>query len=168
MARIRTVLLRCDLCGEEAEHEQVEIRVGKTSGTLDLCERHYQACARPLADAVASLKSWKRDRHRQGWKRRPGPFRCVIPGCPGSVLKNAATLEQHLLRLHDMTLAAYAEAYGLTPLTPEEAEAVVVEVRCEVNGCEQVYSTAQGFRWPHQAMRAHMWGHHGIKWKPGS
>jgi hypothetical protein len=63
-----------------------------------------------------------------------------------------------------MTLDEYQERYGeLVPLTAEEKAQLVVEVRCEVDGCDQVYSTALGNRYPQSALTSHMWGRHGIK-----
>ncbi len=171
VSELRTV---CDLCREPAAHAQVPVSVGlkkhrEASGTLDLCARCHKELLQPVVDALnAHGRRRAPSRYRQrGWKRTSGPYLCQA-GCNAAPLKTGTTLEQHLLRVHDgLTLEEYTERHGeLVPLTEEELAELVVEVPCP-QGCGQVYSTALGHRWPQSAMIHHMWGHHGIKWRPG-
>lgn len=95
-------------------------------------------------------------------------MRCLVEGCLSAPLRNAVTLTAHLKLKHQMTREEYVEAYGeLVPMTEEE-QAEPVEVHCEVEGCDTVYSTATGHRWPHMAMVSHMRGRHlDPDWRPG-
>ena len=158
-------------------HEGVTVKISGRRGarTLDLCERHY----RELLQFVAYGRELRADRPRTGPRKQPrdlqddphrnrhreaGPFRCLVDGCRSAPLKHSGTLWQHVRGMHDMTLSEYKKLYGdPVPLTPEELAALVVEVRCEVDGCDQVYSTALGHRFPQSALVSHMWGRHGVK-----
>jgi hypothetical protein len=178
LAREAVLLVRCDVCRdrdgrqESAQHEGVIVRISgqRADRTLDLCDRHYQE----LLQFFAHGRVFRADRPRtarqprRGRDRNPGrqvgPFRCLVDGCVASPLKHRGTLWQHLRAQHGMTLDEYQERYGeLVPLTAEEKAQLVVEVRCEVDGCDQVYSTALGNRYPQSALTSHMWGRHGIK-----
>ena len=184
MPREYTIRSWCDLCagvGErcEATHVDVPITIANARpATLDLCELHYKELLLPVLDALAEYgadppstrpqPSAFRPRNRNPG-RAAGPFKCLVEGCIATPLKHRGTLWQHLRGVHETTLDAYEEKYGeLVPLTREEQAEVVIEVSCEVAGCNQAYSTALGNRWPQQAMISHMWGHHSIKWKPAS
>lgn len=170
MARELVVQRRCDLCPNVATHHKVPVAVGDATRrqTLDLCEVDYKRLIQPLLDALASARPYPvTPTTSRQWKGRAlGPYYCKA-GCASTPLKNLATFTRHLQVVHDMTRAEYIRRHGeLVPMTLEELESIIVEVACEVKGCSKVYSTALGNRWPQQAMRAHMWGRHGIKWKP--
>lgn len=165
----------CDLCPLDrptpAEHVNLPITIGATGPlTLDLCELHYKELLQPALDALLAhgekpVERPLNHRSRVGQKRQLGPYRCLA-GCTSAPLKNYITLTTHLHKIHDLTLPEYIAEHGeLVPLEPHEMEPV--EVRCELQGCDQTYSTATGTRWPQQAMVSHMRGRHGLKWKPG-
>lgn len=176
MARRIAFNVWCDLCPRDhpvrAEHVNLPIAVGPTGPlTLDLCELHYKELLQPVLDALLNhgekpVPRVLGKRTRIGQKRLYGPYRCLA-GCTSAPLKNYITLTSHLRLIHDgMTLDEYVAKYGeLVPLEPEDMEPV--EVRCEIQDCDQAYSTATGTRWPQQAMVSHMRGRHGLKWKPG-
>lgn len=171
MRELRTV---CDLCREPAVHLQVPVAIGlkkrrEVKGRLDLCARCYKELLQPVIDVLKQHGQQKPPaRPQRGRKRQLGPYLCRA-GCASAPLKSQTTLTQHLLNIHDgMTMEEYVEQHGEpVPLTPEEVAELVVEARCPEQGCDTVYSTARGHRWPQAALISHMWGHHGIKWKPG-
>lgn len=170
MVREHITRLRCDVCSDQATHEKVTITIGGAvrGRTLDLCDRDYRELIQPLLNALASVRPYSSsgNRSRQWAGRSIGPFLCRA-GCVSGLLKNLTTLDAHLKGIHGMTRAEYIELYGEpVPLTPEEQEALVVEVACQVKGCGKIYSTALGHRWPQQALRGHMWGVHAIRWRP--
>ena len=172
MARSLEIRVRCDLCQREATRTDVLVAIKRMPRrSLDLCELHYTELIEPLVKVLrkhgADVKTGETPpNHRQNGKRAIGPFLCQE--CTSAPLKHAGTLEVHLRRLHKMTLAEYTEKHGLTPLTREELAALEIEVRCDQPGCYKVYSLSRGNRWPQMAMVSHMWGHHAIKWSPGS
>lgn len=129
---------------------------------VDLCQDDYDRLIQPILDLLASARPYPKgmSRHRQ-WKGRDvGPFLCLE--CNNPPLKHAGTLTAHVQQQHAMTRAEYIKKHGpLVPLTPEEVAELVVEVTCGIGGCEQLYSTELGNRWPHQAMRAHQIARHG-------
>lgn len=153
----------CDIClarGEEvgAPYMKVKVRLnGSPERVLDLCAQDYQVLAQ--APTPETLEPKKRRRV----DRRTGPFQCQVRGC-GAVLKHTGTMWQHVKGKHDLTLAEYREKYGdPVALTPEELAEAVVEAKCKVKGCGQVYSTELGHRYPQSALVSHMWGRHAIK-----
>jgi len=177
LAEKRIVL--CDPCQHldeqtMADHPGVTVRIGNgETRSIDLCTAHHLELIAPIEHAlkvhgrVGEEPPAKRAPSRLSWKRTFGPLLCKA-GCNAAPLKTAFTLEQHLRRLHDMTLEEYVAQYGeLVELTADEQESLVVEVRCDHEDCDQLYSTALGNRYPQQAMVAHMRGHHMTVWKPG-
>lgn len=181
MAREDVLQAWCDVCRDRdgqkvpATHEGVTVRVTgqRAARTLDLCQRHLQE----LLQFTAAGRVIRADRPRTGPRkprdhqdshrnrhREAGPFRCLVDGCQSAPLKHRGTLWQHLRGQHMMTMDQYKKLYGdPVPLTPEELAELVVEARCEVDGCDQVYSTALGHRFPQSALVSHMWGRHGVK-----
>lgn len=171
------LLTWCDLhlkeAGVRVPGRLFTITVNGSTWDVDLCQTCEKMRLAPLVEFASTWGEVPTRRLPVGertWRpkpgRRRGPFRCLA-GCAATPLKNSDTLRQHLALVHDgLTLDEYVDRYGeLVPLTPEE-QAEVIEVRCEVEGCDRVYSTALGNRWPQQAMVSHLWGTHGIKWKP--
>lgn len=166
---------KCDFCSALTAH-RVPVSIDRAAvRTLDLCQLHYDRLLRPVVDAVTQYgaipeKVAKGEvvntNSRPYWLRKLGPFKCRWPGCVAPVLKNGEILERHLRNLHQSTFMEYAKVYGSDVATPEElAEPVTIE--CPVEGCDQVYSTQFGNRWPHHAMTSHMRGRHGLVWRPG-
>jgi hypothetical protein len=130
---------------------------------LDLCEKHRRSVRAAVRKAVSSKR-----RHKKAPRgRRTGPFRCLVPGCQAAPLQHRSSFWQHLQINHDLTMDEYVAQHGEPiPLTAAEAAALVVEVRCDVDGCDQAYSTATGTRWPRQALVSHLRGRHGLKLMP--
>lgn len=174
MVRQLEVRSRCDLCTNGATRTDVLVRIYRAKPkTLDLCEFHFAQLVEPLLKVVkkygVDAKTYEATpNHRQNGKRKIGPLLCKA-GCVAAPLKHAGTLEIHLRKLHDgMTLEEYVERFGeLQPLTPEQLAELDVEIVCDQTGCNKRYSLSRGNRYPQQAMVSHMWGHHGIKWRPG-
>lgn len=161
-----TLRCTCDLCFAragryvEAVHARIAISIDGMSGVLDLCESHYDQLLRPVHDALADRE--QDDSTLRG--KRSGPFLCQVDGCKAAPLKHTGTFWQHLRGVHQMTMDEFREKWGdPVPLSKEELANLVVEAGCEVEGCGQVYSTALGNRFPHQALISHMWGRHGIR-----
>lgn len=171
MARELVIRTRCDLCTATATRVGIRVAVGRVRGrTLDLCEVHFTNLLQPVLDALekhgTEVKTGEKvPTHRQSWKRVTGPVQCRA-GCMSAPHKTVATLENHLRRLHGLTLDEYTERFGSDALSPIDLEEVVTEVHCP-EGCGKVYSTALGNRYPQQAMVSHMRGHHGLRWSPG-
>lgn len=164
MARAEVVTVWCDQCRKvdlRAPGEIVNIVVGgELVAELDLCERHRAEVLRAIKRALPGRRrppsAVRRDRR--------GPFQCKIPGCTAVPLKQDKTLTQHVASFHGLTLAEYKEEYGpLVPMTKAELAALVNEVRCDEDGCDQVYSTATGTRFPRAALVSHMRGTHAIR-----
>jgi hypothetical protein len=162
----------CDLCladgrNVEAVHRQVPVSVADDVGALDLCVEHramIEAVRRALTARAKPTRQPPKGRDTNRHRRGVGPYRCLVPDCLSTPLKHRGTLWQHVRGVHEITLDEYVERYGEpTPLTPEELAALVVEAHCPVEGCDTVYSTADGYRWPQMALVSHTWGHHGIK-----
>lgn len=101
---------------------------------------------------------------RTSSRHRMGPFKCQVPGCTSAPLRHGSTFWQHLRGIHQLTMGEYREKYGdPEPLTEEEMAAIVVEAHCPVDGCDKMYSTELGNRWPNGAMTSHLRGRHGLK-----
>jgi hypothetical protein len=170
MGRSLAVHFRCDLCARTATHVEVAIKIGAhRRRVLDLCPMHYDELIAPVLGALErhgyDPSRPTKPKTRQSHHRQQGPYLCKA-GCVAAPLKNSTTLAQHLIRLHQLTMAEYVEKYGeLVALTTDELAELVVEVRCP-EGCGQIYSTERGNRYPQIAMVSHMWGHHGKKWSP--
>lgn len=171
LARELDVRHRCDACGALAIHVEVPVRAGAArQATLDLCDECYATLIQPLLDTLAKARPYATATparpSRQWAGRTVGPFRCAL--CEVPPLKNLSTFSTHIKSLHGMSRLEYTVKYGdPVPLTAEEvAELEAVEYTCEVPGCGKTYSTALGNRWPHQALRSHMWGVHAIRWQP--
>lgn len=166
---LSTIHRPCDVCfirgGRyvESVHVDVKVKINQERGRLDLCQPHYEQLLMPVIEALRDRKEDDLNTHRNH-SRKIGPFRCQIPDCPTPMLKHANSFEQHVQRVHQITLREYLDAHGeLVPLTPEQVAQIVVEVRCEVPGCGQVYSTELGNRWPLGALNSHLRGRHGLK-----
>lgn len=174
-----TVYYDCDLDGEPATHVQVPVTIGQGAEprTLDLCDHCHDRLLGPVLAALAEHgadpvtgepPAEVKARRRPGTKWVRGPLKCEIPDCVSAPHKNRKTLQQHLHRVHDLTIDAYVAEYGEpAPLTPQQQAAIAVEVGCLVKDCPKVYSTERGNPRPETAMIQHMWRVHQIKWKPG-
>jgi hypothetical protein len=162
---------KCDLCANLTVHRVPVSIDGAPVKTLDLCGLHHKKLLGPVLDAIAQYGMPPRKvvkgepvNHRQNWKRQIGPFKCKV--CPSPPLKSAATLETHLRLIHEITLEEYVEEHGLVTATQEELDEPVT-YECTEKGCDQVYSTQYGHRWPHTAMITHMRSTHALNWRPG-
>lgn len=159
----------CDVClaqGEkvEAQHVRLPVSINRSrSQVVELCDEHYELLLQPLLQVLMKPEAPTSRTRGRRYDRRTGPFLCQVRDC-GAILKHTGTLWQHLQGRHELTIAEYREKYGdPVPLTPEEVAGTVVEAKCRVKGCGQVYSTELGHRFPQSALASHMWGRHGIK-----
>lgn len=174
----KELVVLCDMCGGSAGYANVPIRIGAVKPqTLDLCDGDFDRLLAPVLDAldafgastehvvpeqvvVAPKPEPKRSRDRNA-HRQQGPFECLVEGCVWPTLKHAGTLQQHVTNSHGVAYKDYLAQYGdPTPLTPEQAAAIVITSTCP--RCAKVYSTATGTKWPQVAMHAHYRGHHGV------
>jgi hypothetical protein len=171
---VKEVVVLCDPClaqgtSRAATRVGVRVQVGDTKPLLlDLCSGHYRRIVEPMVNALA-IYGYPEDKpavrqrdHRTD--RTTGPFLCQVKDCNWGPLKHYATLWQHIRGVHGMTIGEYREQYGdPTPMTAEEVATFSLTVECELDDCDETWSTSKGHRWPRRAMEQHMWGVHGVK-----
>ncbi len=131
---------------------------GRTTGTLAGWQRILDVLGIDVLDLTAEPSA------EHAPRKRPGPFKCQVDGCLSTPLRHRASLWTHVKLMHGLRMAEYVEAHGEpAPLTTEEVEAASqVEIHCEITGCDQVYSTALGHRWPQSAYITHLRSTHGL------
>lgn len=117
----------CDLClGEDEEREEathtnnaVTLGLGGRARplTLDLCERHLKELLEPLAEALAAYGAPVGDTplaspRRGSYKRKDGPFRCLVEGCDAALLSTIDSFGKHLRKQHGIGVRQYRDRYG--------------------------------------------------------
>lgn len=193
----------CDQCSREGRQEPAETTPAISLGsdkpkTLDLCERHRKEILEALSDLLRTEgvrveeplgKAAAKKTRRSGQRitdKTPGPFPCLVPGCPGLRSKKGpnypsrGSLKNHLGYAHDIKFDDYVARYG----EPQQAVVMTTDSQqpddealpydadvdstphalevCGIDGCQVSYPPEQ-YKNPAQAMGVHRSSKHGVR-----
>lgn len=129
---------------------------GDRPRAIDLCEECEKELVSPLRDLLDELgqpvlgplvvpKKPKKKPKKSSNATKIGVYVCPVPGCnnPRTGKPNAhgtrATLNSHVLSVHDIGLGAVEALYGIQT---GDGDPALLPIRCP--SCEQRFSTVQG------------------------